>query len=289
MFLSNELIKLQKNLGAEIIFVEPLTKGLTNQCLKLTCADQKQFVWRPNNQLRIGISRRHEYQVLKSLEGSGLAPKPILLNEFGLLVEWIEPMSTHQVVSDLDIMTYSARLHQWPVDLSDVAVFDHQAHIQSYWQKLPIWQKTPLLIDIHRQFGTTPDHSSEFLSLCHFDLGRHNLVSSAKGLIAIDWEYAAMAPAEFDLSCTLVNATLFGHDQSEKEAAMDHLPDHVAHYCHQRGITHSEKTLEGVKVWLGRAQWMSLLWFLLVTQSSSDEKFMRKVKKLENQLVKKLN
>ncbi|MCG9638353.1 phosphotransferase [Vibrio sp. Isolate34] len=252
---------------------QTLTGGLTNRCWKLVSADGTAYVWRPITPITKAffISRHEEYQVLSTIERLGIGPSPMVVNEQGLLVEWIDGETLYEGLDIDDLLKTLISVHLVNTARLPLQPFSFTARVDHYWLQLDAIHKTETCTKIYQEWRTTPSIPSVDLSLCHFDLGGYNLVRSSDEIKIIDWEYAALADPRLDLTLTIAVA---GVPVSEA----------VNKYCQLRDIHDVQPWLDGVEAWLPRSQMMAMLWYLLAHQLWGDESYLREAEALSHTL-----
>ncbi|WP_434566883.1 phosphotransferase [Vibrio chagasii] len=250
---------------------QTLTGGLTNRCWKLVSADGAEYVWRPITPITNAffISRHEEYQVLSAIERLGIGPSPIVVNEQGLLVEWVAGDTLYEGLDIDDLLKTLISVHLVNTARLPLKPFSFTARVDHYWLQLNAAHKTEVYSNIYKEWRTTPSISSVDLSLCHFDLGGYNLVESSDGIKIIDWEYAAIADPRLDLTLTISVADAPVQETVEK-------------YCQLRGIHDVQPWLDGVEAWLPRSRMMAMLWYLLAHQLWGDESYLREAEALSH-------
>lgn len=250
---------------------QTLTGGLTNRCWKLVSADGAEYVWRPITPITNAffISRHEEYQVLSAIERLGIGPSPIVVNEQGLLVEWVAGDTLYEGLDLDDLLKTLISVHLVNTARLPLKPFSFTARVDHYWLQLNAAHKTEVYSNIYKEWRTTPSISSVDLSLCHFDLGGYNLVESSDVIKIIDWEYAAIADPRLDLTLTISVAGAPVQETVEK-------------YCQLRGIHDVQPWLDGVEAWLPRSRMMAMLWYLLAHQLWGDESYLREAEALSH-------
>lgn len=248
---------------------QTLTGGLTNRCWKLVSADGDEYVWRPITPITNAffISRHEEYQVLSAIERLGIGPSPIVVNEQGLLVEWVAGDTLYEGLDIDDLLKTLISVHLVNTARLPLKPFSFTARVDHYWLQLNATHKTEFYSNIYKEWRTTPSIPSVELSLCHFDLGGYNLVKNSDGIKIIDWEYAAIADPRLDLTLTISVADAPVQETVEK-------------YCQLRGIHDVQPWLEGVEAWLPRSRMMAMLWYLLAHQLWGDESYLHEAEAL---------
>ena len=250
---------------------QTLTGGLTNRCWKLVSVNGAEYVWRPITPITNAffISRYEEYQVLSAIERLGIGPSPIVVNEQGLLVEWVAGDTLYEGLDIDDLLKTLISVHLVNTARLPIKPFSFTARVDHYWLQLDTVHKTEVYSTIYKEWRTTPSIPSVELSLCHFDLGGYNLVKNSDGIKIIDWEYAAIADPRLDLTLTISVADAPVQETVEK-------------YCQLRGIHDVQPWLDGVEAWLPRSRMMAMLWYLLAHQLWGDESYLREAEALSH-------
>ncbi|MDA0151752.1 phosphotransferase [Vibrio sp. Makdt] len=269
--LDTSLISLDGYFSPPPVKAQTLTGGLTNRCWKLVSADGAEYVWRPITPITNAffISRYEEYQVLSAIERLGIGPSPVVVNEQGLLVEWVAGDTLYEGLDIDDLLKTLISVHLVNTARLPLKPFSFTARVDHYWLQLDAVHKTEAYSSIYKEWRTTPSIPSVELSLCHFDLGGYNLVKNSGGIKIIDWEYAAIADPRLDLTLTISVADAPVQETVEK-------------YCQLRGIHDVQPWLDGVEAWLPRSRMMAMLWYLLAHQLWGDESYLREAEALSH-------
>ncbi|CAH6801086.1 Thiamine kinase [Vibrio chagasii] len=269
--LDTSLISLDGYFSQPPVKAQTLTGGLTNRCWKLVSADGAEYVWRPITPITNAffISRHEEYQVLSAIERLGIGPSPIVVNEQGLLVEWVAGDTLYEGLDIDDLLKTLISVHLVNTARLPLKPFSFTARVDHYWLQLDAVHQTEAYSSIYKEWRTTPSIPSVELSLCHFDLGGYNLVKNSGGIKIIDWEYAAIADPRLDLTLTISVADAPVQETVEK-------------YCQLRCIHDVQPWLDGVEAWLPRSRMMAMLWYLLAHQLWGDESYLREAEALSH-------
>ncbi|AUI85747.1 thiamine kinase [Vibrio azureus] len=257
------------------VAAQMLTGGLTNRCWRVKDSINKEYVWRPLSQAcqLFAISRDYEFQVLTALESTDLAPKPVMLNAHGLLVEWVSGTPLNDAKLDTERMiAIMASIHDLSLDTKDIGRFSFTARVEHYWHQLGGEYADTEFELLYRQWCCEPLLDSVPEALCHFDLGGYNLISHPSGIKVIDWEYAAVADPRIDLALSLPLANIS-------------FEDGVRHYCQTRRVDNIALWLEGVIAWYPRTLLMAMLWYLLAFRHWKDPQYFMVAKQLKQQLI----
>ncbi|CAH7316056.1 Thiamine kinase [Vibrio chagasii] len=269
--LDTSLISLDGYFSQPPVKAQTLTGGLTNRCWKLVSAGGAEYVWRPITPITNAffISRHEEYQVLSAIERLGIGPSPIVVNEQGLLVEWVAGDTLYEGLDIDDLLKTLISVHLVNTARLPLKPFSFTARVDHYWLQLDAVHKAEAYSSIYKEWRTTPSIPSVELSLCHFDLGGYNLVKNSGGIKIIDWEYAAIADPRLDLTLTISVADAPVQETVEK-------------YCQLRCIHDVRPWLDGVEAWLPRSRMMAMLWYLLAHQLWGDESYLREAEALSH-------
>ncbi|TKF24050.1 thiamine kinase [Vibrio genomosp. F6] len=267
--LDNTLQSLDDFFVTPPVTVHTLTGGLTNRCWKLITESNQSYVWRPHTSISqaFSISRHQEFQVLRAIESTHLGPKPVLVNEQGLLVSFVEGECMSAGASFDSILKTAVSIHRFDTSALPLIPFSFTARVDHYWMQLSQNFRTPEFEAVYQQWRSAPNIPAIELSLCHFDLGCYNLVKTAEGLKVIDWEYATLSDPRLDLMLTI-------------EAAEEPVLESVYRYCLFRQIADVDGWVEGVQAWQPRVKMMGMLWYLLAHQLWGDEHYLYQANKL---------
>ncbi|CAM3557472.1 Thiamine kinase [Vibrio aerogenes CECT 7868] len=238
---------------ASPLIAEMLSGGLTNRCWKVEFNEHVPVVWRPSTLVTqyFSISRHQEYRILSALDTAGfsLSPKPYSLKDEGLIVEWIDGEPPDQDDEKLLVGLF-VQIHQFPVKHLPVIPFSYIARLDHYWFQLQsLGFPTDTVQALYEQWRVMPNIKETSDTLCHFDLGMHNIIKTASGFKVIDWEYAALADPRLDLAMS------FGTEEALAKIVTD--------YCYQRHISDTDDWIDGVKQWIPRARMLAMLWYFI--------------------------
>ncbi|MEF2506880.1 phosphotransferase [Vibrio mimicus] len=258
-------------------YAQTLTGGLTNRCWKIV-AGEHAYVWRPATAITraFSISRFQEYQILKAIEHDHIGPKAELVNEHGLLVEWIEGESLREGMPFDAVLRTQIRIHELDVHRIPVAPFNYLGRVDHYWLQIREELKTAQVKAIYEQWRSIPNLADVGQALCHFDLAGYNMVKTAQGQRVIDWEYAALADPRIDLALSI-------------DVAGEKVLDSVFRYCQLRELSGIDDWVEGVQAWRPRTAMMAMLWYFLAYQLWGDELYLQCAQQLEHELAQKLS
>ncbi|MDA0147848.1 phosphotransferase [Vibrio sp. LaRot3] len=273
--LDSSLVSLERFFSIPPDYGQTLTGGLTNRCWKVVTQSGEAYVWRPTTPITqaFSISRFQEYQILSAIQESQLSPKPIYINDQGLLVEWIEGTPLTDNLS-LELMLEALKaVHSVDTTRVPVAPFNYTARVDHYWMQLKESLKTERYQTIYRDWRNAPSLADVGHTLCHFDLAGYNMVNTSAGAKIIDWEYATIADPRLDLTLSL-------------EVADANSIDNIHRYCQLREIEGVDDWVEGVLAWTPRATMMAMLWYLLAYQLWGDEPYLRQAEQLSEQFCK---
>jgi len=181
--------------------------ALTNDVFLISTTDNKRFIFkRLNRQARSDADRKSEYLVQQLGAKQGLTPKVIAHNENYKLQQYILgdliPTDSDDL-SDL-LATQLHRIHQLP------ALHAPKQRLKIELQRLK--KQLPVRIDGDRfqemlNLAIELDASSSCDLLCHGDLSLNNILQGKDHqLYILDWEYAVIACAAYDIAfCNCIN------------------------------------------------------------------------------------
>lgn len=273
--LDESLISLDSFFEKSPQIAEILAGGLTNRCWKIISDPGIAYVWRPVSpqSFQFGISRVRENQLLESLIECQFAPAPVLLNDKGLLVEWLEGSSGGSPLSETELIETLSKIHSVNIHNKPVPLFSFTAKVDSYWHRIKPELKTQSRAELYAQFRELPNIAAVDATLCHLDFGEYNIVRTEQGIKVIDWEYAGVGDPRMDLAMTL---DLAGLD----------VPKSVMSYCEIRHLADMENWLSGVNEWTPRNQMMAMLWYLLGFQLLNDNEYLDNALRIEASIDK---
>ncbi len=278
-----EAIQLDNSLASlSDYFIEPpyemelLSGGLSNRCWKISLSDRK-YVWRPISKSTevFGISRANEYQLLKALSSYSFSPDPILLNECGLLVTWLDGESVDEQISQDELLQTLATVHKVKINDKPVQKLLFPEKVDHLWMQLADRFKDEDLVTLYKLLREPLYVPESIETLCHLDFGPYNLVRTGDGLGVIDWEYSAIGDPRMDLAMTIEVSGL------NTEVA-------VAMYCHYRGFNMSDMKdwRHNVELWLPKIQFLGVLWYLIGFQMWGEELYIERANYLKSVLLK---
>ncbi|WP_162674482.1 phosphotransferase [Vibrio variabilis] len=172
----------------------PLSGGLTNRCWRVFTPSYGWLVWRADSEhcQLFDIDRGNEANVLLSVKGHVSANRVVAQDDRGLLVTWREgkPIPADLPVDAL--LSELAKIHEITPS-RPVREFDLTAKLDHYWFHIHDSVLKRRYNSLYEKYRLPPTLQCTDNVLCHFDFGRHNILSANEQLVVIDWEYAAMA------------------------------------------------------------------------------------------------
>lgn len=186
--------------------LQQLSNGPTNSSYLLQ-RDGEKFVLRLDKPAarELGLDRENEEQVLKVLAEAGLAPVPLYCNvSSGILLRpWLEGRTwTVEHLNDKDTLARLARLlRRLHTVMPAGNVFDPLGAARRYARQLGAGNPAGVL-ERAEQLASELAGWPEAPVLCHNDPVCHNILEG-ESLVLIDWEYAALGEAYFDLAVVL--------------------------------------------------------------------------------------
>lgn len=185
-----------------------LAGGLTNKSY-LIDAGGTQIVLRVNspNSGALGINRQHEKTILEKVSNLGLCPEVyhvdvdtgICLSQFVGENYW-EDITAQQASKRRGLLAALNKVHTVECELP---ARDYRHYINHYWQGV-LALDIKLTDEIYREreflLAVVDEFSSQPAVLTHHDLVTSNVIDGETQLYILDWEYAAMGQAEFDVA-----------------------------------------------------------------------------------------
>ena len=194
---------------APLLNVQKIPHALTNQVFLLTFSNNQQVIFkRLNIKARDLKSRVCELKVQHMLSEQGLTPKVLACSEQYKLQEYIPGKLLSEVGSEYNNITQLAQqlhiIHQSP------ALHAQPQRLAFELKKLKHQLQTKIDDDKFTQLillASELDKSSPRNVLCHGDLSLNNILLSKNDTVKIlDWEYACIACAAYDLAaCICIN------------------------------------------------------------------------------------
>lgn len=207
--------------------VEPLGGGITNRNFKVEVGGEA-FVLRIGGRDTelLGIDRRAEHDASVAAAAAGVGPEVVAFVEpEGYLVTRFvegEIVPVEEIRRPERLRELAGLLRRFHEGRPIASRFDAFRVVEQYRTTAlaygvavpPAWDEAKAVADrIERARGRQP------LRPCHNDLLNANLLDSPGGLVVVDWEYAGMGDAFFDLANFSVNHDLDGDESHELIAA----------------------------------------------------------------------
>ncbi len=227
----------------------PLGEGLTNRCLKIIGADNKPYVWRPNDVAaeQFGLNRQNEYQALRLAFLHGLTRPPVFCSPDGLLTSWVEGKQVKRL-SAYSIAKLLAKVHQLP-PLKNT--FDPYQKGQFYFSRLKRVKNHPLIKKAHQKCQALRHSNLLAPVTIHCDLAYYNVIETpSTQLQLIDWEYAAFGSPALDLVFSAL-------------ANQVSLQELVERYGERRKIPQQTLWLQQCLSWIPMSYYLAGLWYAL--------------------------
>jgi thiamine kinase len=217
-----------------------LEGGLTNKSYLIDVGGT-QIVLRVNspNSSALGINRQHEKIILESVSNLGVCPEVyhvdvangICLSQFVGENYWKD--ITAQLASKRQrLLATLNKVHNVECELP---ARDYRHYINHYWQEVlaldikladEIYREREFLLTVVDEFSSQP------AVLTHHDLVTSNVIDSESQLYILDWEYAAMGQAEFDVASLIREWNLSIQDLHGLEYRRDKLDVALRLYDH---------------------------------------------------------
>ncbi|AFP85184.1 phosphotransferase [secondary endosymbiont of Ctenarytaina eucalypti] len=216
--------------------------------------------------IQIGVGRRQEFRLLRMLNDSSLAPRPLGFSARWLLIEWVPgaPMNSQgweKVLKTGALAGMLARLHQrqrsgYPLNLQ--ALYEH------YWVSSDPDRRSPSWLRLHKWFLRQHLPVSIRQALLHMDVHPGNLLYQQNGgLVLIDWEYAGDGDVALEL------ALLFFGNRLTVEERECFLGDYV---LRMPGLDRNHLRWK-VDAWLPWVYYLMLLWYESRWQQTGNQDF----------------
>lgn len=205
----DELIWIDKSSIGPIVSVQKFEQALTNQVFLLTDENGQQAIFkRLNLQARDLQDRKRELLVQQLAHDNGLSPKVLACCDQYRLQEYITGNTLDGSPVDAQTIELLAAqlqiIHQLPAEHAQPQrlVFELKRLKKQLNNSVDQVEFLQML-----NLATALDNSSTRDVLCHGDLSLNNVLRATDGQIKIlDWEYAALAGAPYDLAfCCCIN------------------------------------------------------------------------------------
>lgn len=207
MLLTNERSWLKKQQVGDIVKVARFNNALTNDVFLISNNKNKAFIFkRLNQQARSEADRQAEFLVQQLTSHHGLTPKVLAHSRHFKLQQYIEGELIQKNTDNLFecLANQLSRIHSLP------ALHAPQQRLR--FELLRLQQQVSQKIDAALfqkilKLATQLDQESSNDTLCHGDLSLNNvLVGADKKFYILDWEYAVIACAAYDLAfCCCIN------------------------------------------------------------------------------------
>lgn len=201
-------------LSAKPEVIEKLN-GLSNASYLIT-DDNIKLVIRLNYAGReLGVDRTLEWAILTNLKASHFAPIAVHRDDAldFLVTRYVggSHISEQEVDQYLrDIGRLFGQIHSCNVDVAvSLNPVDQAIH---YYRQLPK-PVEPAVSWCYEALTDRPIVPGSDQCLCHNDLLLENIIKSDSGLVAVDWEYACLGDAAFDLAVFIESYQLDSHAQ----------------------------------------------------------------------------
>lgn len=209
-----------------------------------------------------GVDRRREYNILRALGLSGLAPRVFGYSHRWLLLSWLpgKTLSSADFIQQLRPITECmAFLHRQTLSGYRVEML---RLLERYWQIIHPQRRHCGWLRALQRLKKQGEPKPLRYGLLHMDIHAGNLVYGADGIKLIDWEYAGDGDVALELASVVMSNALSG----QQEQAF------IRHYA---GLQNLEVTAlhQQMRRW---QPWLNLLvacWYELRLQQSGDTVF----------------
>ena len=182
--------------------IRELTGGRTNETFLVASGGFKAVI-RVNSPISeaLGIDRQREAQILKLLAPSGIIPKIFYITDEVLVSEYIEgEQLTHQSLKNTatkEAVSLALRAIQ-AVAMPDGVPRNYLKYCRNYLDQLGDDCVSPAVKQEIETIASAVDSSDWQPVICHHDMVPQNIIENARGVIIIDWEYAALGHPNLD-------------------------------------------------------------------------------------------
>jgi|TARA_B100001079_G_scaffold241800_1_gene227496 tRNA A-37 threonylcarbamoyl transferase component Bud32 len=158
-----------------------ITDGLNHWSLRLNTTEKDP-----------GIDRVSELSAIREANMQGIAPQVVFATDEVLITEFVD--GTNLTLSDLaSVGGLFARIHGMSVEIAPL-------DLGTYLQDVASRTVLDLAVSscVEKIIEIMPDPGSKVL--CHQDLLLENIIDTDHGVMVIDWEFARMSDAAFDIA-----------------------------------------------------------------------------------------
>jgi Predicted choline kinase involved in LPS biosynthesis len=217
----------------------PIAGGLVNHCFQLQLADERCFLREGVPHAHsLGIDRYRELYLLRHSLASELSPELLYADpETGLLVtRWVdattESVAYWQSEGGLKALALLlARIHNSSLRRSYSAItLDLGDQLRFYLARISVRRKEQTLF-ANKALARLATLSSSHLVLCHNDLSPGNILCGGRWVV--DWEYAALGDAAFDIATA---CRAFDLSLQQRRCLMEHYYLHGG-VCQEARVT----------------------------------------------------
>ncbi|WP_440906226.1 phosphotransferase [Catenovulum sp. SX2] len=207
MLSRTQQLLIQQNFGS-ILNIESINKGYSNQCFKLlvlNSSNQQQslFVKSLNNKDVAHI--QHEQHARCIAEKAMLTPKCLLQNaqQKLLVIEYVQA-DKQACIQDIALLlahTHLALTHS--IDSQLVQSLQQNIIPQRLAADIQALAPADKLDKTLLELAQLLDNECTNQVFCHGDISRDNILKTRDKTYLVDWEYARMASAEYDLAASI--------------------------------------------------------------------------------------
>ncbi|MFQ3323528.1 MAG: thiamine kinase [Pseudomonadales bacterium] len=217
-----------------------LEGGSTNQSYLIKAGDT-QMVLRVNasNSDALGINRQHEKIILEKVSALGLCPEVFYVDvDAGICLSqyvgenYWQNIAVQQFSKRQRLLAALNQIHRVECELPPRR---YRSYLNHYWHGVldldikladEIYREREFLLTVIDEFSSQP------AVLTHHDLVTSNIIDCKNQLYVLDWEYAAMGQAEFDVASLIREWSLSVQDLSSLDFDRDKLDIALRLYDH---------------------------------------------------------
>ncbi len=187
--------------------------GNNNESFLVESNGQKLVVRLNLDNSHLGVDRNVERQVLMDIRGKTFAPPIVALTDEFLVTEYVAASTEPLTAIDLAALIHDIRKTRTSIS----GVLDPIAHARGFLEQLTLDDSRGQLAE--RALSVAPSAMST-PCLCHNDLNPGNIIKGDNRVVAIDWEYASLAPPEFEIAVVVEAHEL---DESDRRTLIEAL------------------------------------------------------------------
>jgi len=256
-------------------------EGLSSESWRIVAGNHHCLARHESAEKRLlGISRKRECRLLRSLTPQAIAPSIICWQSPWLAVSWIngQTLNTASFFSQSAqkrLATMLAALHG---STPQGEPLDLKRRLQIYWQSVDPQRLSPAWLRVHQRLMKRRLPSPVKMSTAHMDIHPENWVEGAQGDRLIDWEYAANADIALEFAALFCANGYSVQQQTQL----------LRYYAQSGGYSDILKLERQVRRWQPWLEYLMLMWFEVRWQQTADVRYIDWAQPLRQKLFNEL-